>query len=135
METSGNLDIGPCAKVLVLEDEPLIATWLSRALSGVGHSVRSVHTGAAFFDFVAAEPDWAQVVLLDMSLPDIRGPQVYEQYAPVREDLSWIILTGNVHDPEIAEFERSGHQVLGKPARVSEVRGAVARCLAVEELT
>ena len=55
-------------RVLVVEDDPGIATQLVRGLTRAGYETGSVTTGKAALDWPV--PD---VVLLDLGLPDIDG--------------------------------------------------------------
>src|SRR2546429_4864085 len=58
-------------RVLVVEDDPGIATQLVRGLTRAGYETGSVTTGKAALDWPV--PD---VVLLDLGLPDIDGVEV-----------------------------------------------------------
>jgi two-component system response regulator RegX3 len=58
-------------QVLLVEDDPSIASSLSDALRTAGHTVRHVATGQEAID---AEP--ADIVLLDLGLPDMDGYDV-----------------------------------------------------------
>src|SRR6266567_5689981 len=58
-------------RVLVVEDDPGIATMLVRGLTREGYEAGSVTTGKAALDWPV--PD---VVLLDLGLPDIDGVEV-----------------------------------------------------------
>src|ERR1700741_2432661 len=58
-------------RVLVVEDDPGIATQLVRGLTRAGYETGSVTTGKAALDWPV--PD---VVLLDLGLPDIDGGEV-----------------------------------------------------------
>ena len=66
-------EAGP-ARVLVVEDDPGIATQLVRGLTRAGYEAGSVGTGSAAL--LAPPPD---VILLDLGLPDIDGVEVCKQ--------------------------------------------------------
>jgi two-component system, OmpR family, response regulator len=57
--------------VLVIEDEPKMATIVSRALSAVGYAVASAGSGYAGLEALQASP--YDLVLLDLLLPDLDG--------------------------------------------------------------
>jgi DNA-binding response OmpR family regulator len=59
------------ANVLVVEDDPLIASFIRKALSREGHEVEWVPTGNAALERVAA--GGVDLQLLDLGLPDIDG--------------------------------------------------------------
>ncbi|MDH5332659.1 MAG: response regulator, partial [Thermoleophilia bacterium] len=56
-------------KVLVVEDEDAIAEPLVEGLQREGWEVERAATGAAALD----QADWADIVLLDVRLPDVDG--------------------------------------------------------------
>ncbi len=60
--------------LLVVEDEPAVAEFLSRALGREGYNVTAVHTGKEALT-KAYEPD-IDLILLDVLLPDFEGTQV-----------------------------------------------------------
>ena len=61
-------------RVLVVEDNPDAAEVLLMLVEGLGHEAFAVHTGAAALTAAAERrPD---VILLDLSLPDISGIEV-----------------------------------------------------------
>ncbi|MDZ4678105.1 MAG: response regulator [Oligoflexia bacterium] len=65
-------------KVLVVDDEIIVAKALSRAFASRGHSVAIAHTGEEGVDkWQEFSP---QVVLLDVVMPGLTGPQVIEEY-------------------------------------------------------
>ena len=55
--------------LLVVEDEPAVAEFLSRALGREGYNVTAVHTGKEALT-KAYEPD-IDLILLDVLLPDV----------------------------------------------------------------
>src|SRR6202167_4437397 len=61
-------------RVLVVEDDPGIATQLVRGLTRAGYETGSVTAGKAALDWPV--PD---VVLLDLGLPDIDGIEVWRR--------------------------------------------------------
>lgn len=65
-------------KVLVVDDEVIIAKALSRAFASKGHTVFSAFTGEDGVD--AWESEAPDVVLLDVVMPGLTGPQVVEEY-------------------------------------------------------
>jgi len=61
-------------RVMVVEDEPLIASFIAKGLTSEGHGVEIVERGDDALDRFAAEaPD---LVLLDVMLPKISGIDV-----------------------------------------------------------
>jgi len=66
-------------KILVVDDEHIVARALSRAFSSRGHEVVVAHSGEEGLErWIVTAPD---AVLLDVVMPGLTGPQVIEEYA------------------------------------------------------
>lgn len=61
------------ARLLLVEDEPHIASGVKFNLEAEGHDVRVVDTGEAALTVVANEPDSVDAMVLDVMLPGIDG--------------------------------------------------------------
>ena len=61
------------ATLLVVEDEPHIASGLRFNLEAEGHIVETVETGNAALDIVRTRPDAVDCMVLDVMLPDVDG--------------------------------------------------------------
>ena len=65
-------------KVLVVDDEIIVARALRRAFESRGHEVTVAHTGEEGLEkWCESSPD---AVLLDVVMPGLTGPQVIEEY-------------------------------------------------------
>ncbi len=81
-------------RVLVVEDDPSLATQLVRGLSRGGYQVDHVMTGQEAL--ASGDPD---VVLLDLGLPDADGVEVCRRLR-ARSDAGIIIVTARGEEPE-----------------------------------
>lgn len=103
----------PQARVLVVDDEPLVAGLLNELLAALGHTVQLAPTGSDALRLVSEfRPD---VVLLDLSLPDIPGEQALARLRETTPELPVIVMTG--HDAELAKstLARGAFAYLVKP--------------------
>ena len=65
-------------KVLIVDDEVIVAKALMRAFQGRGHEVSIVHSGEAGLEqWLKEQPD---VIFLDVVMPGLTGPQVIEEF-------------------------------------------------------
>jgi DNA-binding response OmpR family regulator len=76
-------------RLLVVEDDETIGSTLSRALEAQGYDVVWVRTGAAALDGLAG----ADLVLLDLGLPDLDGVEVCRRIRRVDALLPVVMLT------------------------------------------
>jgi DNA-binding response OmpR family regulator len=63
------------ARVLVIEDDPLILRMLERTLAGAGHTIVTALDGEQARQALAAEPP-VDLVVTDIDLPEIDGLQI-----------------------------------------------------------
>lgn len=65
-------------KILIVDDEVIVAKSLMRAFASKGHEVSICHNGEEGLDlWISEKPD---VVFLDVLMPGLTGPQVIEEY-------------------------------------------------------
>jgi two-component system, response regulator PdtaR len=112
-------------KVLLVEDDPMVATELARRISAMGHTITG--TAASRDELIAAcDLTLPDVVLMDIG---IRGPvdgiaAAYELFDRFR--LRVIYLTG---DSDVSSMERAKatrpYAYLLKPVSAAELRGAI----------
>ncbi|MEK6373297.1 MAG: response regulator [Acidobacteriota bacterium] len=100
-------------RVLIVEDEPSVASGLEAILEAEGVEVRVVARGREAAAAVAKfDPD---AVLLDMSLPDMSGAAVYEQIAARWPDVAVIFSTGHADESRLPKWSSKHVGFLRKP--------------------
>ena len=93
-------------KILLVEDDLAVATGISLLLETEGMLVRAVDRGA---EALRAIDDFApDVVVLDLSLPDVDGATVYRQIAETHPTLPVIFSSGHGQD-SLADSTGVGH--------------------------
>ena len=110
--------------VLVVEDDPGLATQLVRGLSRGGYTADHVTTGR---DALAwGEPD---VVLLDLGLPDADGVEVCRRLRE-RSDVAIIVVTARDEEPErVLALDAGADDYLVKPFGLSELLARIRAVL------
>ena len=96
---------------LVIDDELLVRKTLGRLLAGLGLTPLLAGTGQEGIDLVASRQDVA-VVLLDLSMPGMSGPEALQRIARLRPQLPVFVVSGWVAEPGVLEAARG---VLPKP--------------------
>jgi CheY-like chemotaxis protein len=123
-------------KILVVEDEPDVSTYLSRLFQENGFSVAAAAEGGAALE--AVEKEKPDLITLDLSMPETSGVRFYREIK-AREDLSRIpviLITGitgpgGSRDTEL--FYGTRKQVpppdgfIGKPIDPQEVMALVRK--------
>jgi hypothetical protein len=121
-------------RVLLVEDDTLIAIGLTQALDSHGVHVDVVHTGAQVLRAILAfSPD---VVVLDVILPDANGFDIYREIAAKWPELPVIFSTGHADDFDLQAEEPLRHphvELLRKPYATEALLASMDRVTAPRE--
>jgi CheY-like chemotaxis protein len=117
-------------RVLLIDDDPSLIESLRTSLMDEGHKVIAANGGQKGIDaFRAAHGSGLpfDIVITDLSMPDVDGRQVVANLRAISAETPIILLTGWRHQLRDGA-ERSLHvdRLLGKPPRSRELRLALA---------
>ncbi len=119
--------------VLVVDDEPAIATQLAQGLGALGHGVTIAHSAAAALGILAGRPDIA-VVVSDIRMEGDDGLALAADIQASRPDaraVEVVLITGHATVEDAAAAVRSRvSDFLRKPFRLAEADAAVGAALA-----
>jgi two-component system, OmpR family, response regulator TctD len=108
-------------RILLVEDERTLGTWLCRALEGAGIFVEWVDTGRAAV--AAAAQGSHDVIVLDLGLPDCDGQDVLVELRRRDARVPTLILTARDALPEkIKAFHSGADDFLAKPFQLEELQ-------------
>ncbi|WP_246497930.1 response regulator transcription factor [Natronoglycomyces albus] len=118
--TSRHADGSPI-RVLIAEDEELLAGMLEDALNFAGYDVRVAHTGTKAMG--AVDQHRPNVILLDVNLPDFSGFAIAQRLRNRRDSTPIIFLTARDTPKDVRDgFLAGGDDYLTKPFRLEELR-------------
>jgi len=118
----------PC-KVLIVDDEPLVRRQLRRSLELRGYSVAEAVNGQTAL--AAVEDVRPDVVILDMTMPDIDGAEVLHRLRASGSRVPVIVSSGYLDvavEKRLSEGEFQGF--LAKPYGAGDLSAAIERALA-----
>jgi DNA-binding NtrC family response regulator len=119
--------------ILVVEDEPDIATLLGDQLQAIGHEVMVAGDGQAALD--AIEKSEPGLMLLDLNLPKIGGMDVLKQVRKGWPDLPVIVMTAHGTIPRAVEAMKEGAtDFITKPFDGDYLKLVVGKALERREL-
>ncbi|MBD0325456.1 MAG: response regulator [Pyrinomonadaceae bacterium] len=100
--------------ILVIEDQEDLAELYEEAIEKAGYRARTALTGEeGIAEFRA---NGADIVLLDMTLPEMHGAQVLREIRALNASVPVIIITGEASEQLHQQCERLGvHDYLRKP--------------------
>lgn len=114
------------ARILVLDDEPLVGSSIRRALSG--HLVTFVRTGAEALHMLRAGREF-DLILCDLMMPEMNGMEFFEALLPREKDRTAFI-TGGAFTEETSRFLASvTNAKIAKPFTSQGLQSEVAQLL------
>jgi DNA-binding response OmpR family regulator len=112
------------ARILIVEDEERISSFIAKGLKADGYVTSTVADGAQGLDY-ALTGDF-DLVILDINLPSMNGFEVLEQMRASGSDLPVIVLTArdSVTDT-VSALEGGADDYMPKPFRFAELLARV----------
>ncbi len=93
LERQGDLPRGD-ERILVVDDEPSIAKLEKQMLERLGYRVRMRTCSLEALEAFRNDPHAVDMILTDMSMPDLTGAQLAEKIMSIKPDLPVILCTG-----------------------------------------
>lgn len=114
--------------ILVIEDQDDLAELYKATLKGAGYKVQIALTGEE--GLAEFQANGADLILLDMTLPEMQGTQVLRELRNLNARVPIIIITGETGELYRNESERLGVQgYLAKPPDYNELLEIIRRSL------
>jgi PAS domain S-box-containing protein len=89
-----NPPVGGRERILVVDDEAPLRRMLNRMLASLGYDVTCCRSGREALDTFLGGPDRIDLVITDMTMPQMTGIQLTRELLDVRPDLPIILCTG-----------------------------------------
>jgi two-component system OmpR family response regulator len=119
------------AKILVIDDEPLVRQLASRVLSEEGHEVEAV--GNAEDALKKIKSKRYSRILLDIKMPGMDGINLYEQFQEIAPSLKKrvVFVTGDVMGESTTDFlAKTKAPYITKPFSAEQLKTEINRILA-----
>ncbi len=117
-------------KILLVEDEPVLADIIQRILTGLGYHVTLFTHGPRAMEFFKSHPDDFDMALLDHNMPEINGVQVAAQLRRWRPTLRMILYTGLHREGLRRQAAQAGvAEIINKPVNRMELAIAIREVL------
>jgi signal transduction histidine kinase len=113
--------------VLVVDDEPSVRAVARRILESQGFTVRVAAGGIEALQILRGDPSAVDIVLLDMTMPDMSGTITLAELLRIRPGLPVLLSSGYVQDDTGSDTPAAGF--IQKPYRPSDLVSAVRRAL------
>lgn len=115
-------------RVLYVDDEEALVFLMDRALTKMGYTVTGFCDPAAALGAFRAAPRDYDVVVTDVSMPGMSGPDLAEQLLRIRADVPIIMTSGYLRPEDLQAAERLGiRQVVYKANTIEELGAALQK--------
>ena len=116
--------------IYVVDDEAVLVDVMQGILSHIGYRVTTANSSLEALDKFAATPTDFDLVLTDMTMPDMTGIQLSSRIRNVRPDIPIVLCTGYSHQLSNNRAEDLGLQaIVMKPIQTEELAHTVRRVL------
>ncbi len=112
-------------QLLLVEDEPGVRAVVTQMLSALGYQLLVAESAQHALELIAQEQ--VDLLISDVIMPDMRGPELYRQALARKPELSALFISGyseEVFSSLPSEENRIGY--LGKPFTVRQLQDAVS---------
>ena len=106
--------------ILIAEDEELVRKPVIQFLQRAGYRTLAAANGREAIELLSADVDAVDLVVLDVVMPELGGPETWERMRTLRADLRVIFVTGYA-DERYRERLPIDAEVLEKPFRTEEL--------------
>ncbi|MFL5498031.1 MAG: response regulator [Gemmatimonadaceae bacterium] len=121
-------DASENATILLVDDEHSVRAIVLKILRRAKYNVLEAENGEAALRIAAEYPGQIDLVITDMFMPGLRGPEVVQKIAPTRPGLRALFMSGYA-DQDARTGVPGGANFLNKPFSGQELAAAVEAVL------
>ena len=122
------------ARVLIADDEELVAQFTARALEALNLVTDIVYDGQSAVDRVLNTNPGYDLIILDVSMPGLSGDEAYDRIRQAGIDVPVLFISGHgVYDLEQRLPSMARVAILAKPFAIDDFRSQVAELLTPHE--
>src|SRR4051812_31758012 len=115
--------------ILVVEDAESIRKMVCAMLSGAGYQCMEAGDGEEAYRMVVGAPAAIDLILTDVMMPKMSGPELAKRVGNIRPELRVIFMSGYSEDPVVRTIERSASMFLPKPFTAAALMDKVRQTL------
>lgn len=122
----------PRANVLIVDDDAGVRDVCTTMLHVLGFRAHDARDGFQAIDSIEHGKDPVELVLLDLTMPDMDGATVLKHLKQTRPDVRVLVMSGRPRD-DLRQFLAEGASaVLKKPFGLSELGDSIETAFSVE---
>ena len=117
------------AFILVVEDAESIRKMVCAMLGAAGYRCLEAADGEEAYRMVAGAPNAIDLILTDVMMPKMGGPELARRVGNLRPQLRVVFMSGYSEDPVVRSIERSASLFLPKPFTAAALMDKVRQSL------
>jgi PAS domain S-box-containing protein len=122
------------ATILVVEDEPAVRRLVRSVLESEGYRVQEAADGREALDFLERRRGRVDLILTDVVMPDVTGPELLARLGPVGHSAPVLFMSGYADSQLLSRgLSEKAIRILRKPFTGEELASRVADVLAETE--
>jgi PAS domain S-box-containing protein len=127
---AGNLVLGRGQRLLLVDDEAALTLSLKRLLARLNYQVTISNSAREALDLFLKNPRDFDLLLTDLTMPEMNGLELAHQFRAVRPDLPILLASGYSATLTPAGLSEAGiREVLQKPVSLASLAEALRRAL------
>jgi len=116
--------------VLLIDDEPLVRSGISRQLRSAGYNVLMAADGNEGLNIFKQNIDNIELILQDFILPGIRGDQLLQKFKEQKPELPVIVISAYPDKDTFASIKEKGaYDILPKPFEMHELLNIIQKAI------
>ena len=115
--------------VLVVEDDVAVRKFSLVTLRNHGYRTLEAHDGDSGFTVFLRHKDDIDVILTDIVMPAVTGPEMIEKIAKVEPSVKIVFMTGTPDHPDLPRLAGKRYELLVKPFTPDQLATVVQNCL------
>jgi two-component system cell cycle sensor histidine kinase/response regulator CckA len=127
------IELGPSrsGNILIIDDEAAVRVVTNRLLQDLGQRVMTADSGRRGVELYRQHYSTIDLVLLDLTMPELSGAEVLDELRQIRHDVS-VVVTSGFHPSDAADLLTMPNVVgfLEKPHTVANLEAIVASVFA-----
>jgi CheY-like chemotaxis protein len=121
---------GGSERLLVVDDEPAVRGMLARQLAARGYDVIQAAGGAEALEVLQRSGDQIDLVISDVVMPDMSGPEMAQRARPFTRGVPFIFISGQPRELLAGAIDLTEYgPLIEKPFTAEELAAAVRRAL------
>ncbi len=124
--------VGGNETVLIVEDEEMVLNLAKETLKNYGYNILTAIDGKKGLDIFTENKDSIDLVLLDLTMPEMSGQMVFEELLKINPDVKVIISSGHSQEGTREGILSKAKSYVSKPYKLTDLTQTVRTVLGLQ---